>query len=129
MSKSLNHVSPQSKDEAYQHIEEILESGPFVPGTRAVHRAHFLYGLRWSQVGARISEMNDLGWQIVGVTLPESQWQNGIRTAYRLDGKPLTLKPARERQHWCEAKCGPRPTAKPQNLSAINLPLFTERPP
>jgi|SRR5215470_4579268 len=89
MSKRLNHISPQSKTEAYERVEAILESGPFVPGSRAVHRAHFLYALRWSQVGARISEMNDLGWQIAGVTLPERQWENGIRTAYRLDGKPL----------------------------------------
>lgn len=82
----------QSKAEAYQRVEAILEQGPFVPGTRAVHRGHFLYTLRWSQAGARISEMNDLGWKIASVNLPESKWDNGIRTAYRLDSKPLTVK-------------------------------------
>jgi hypothetical protein len=33
--------------------------------------------------------MNDLGWKISSITLPQSQWRNGIRTAYRLDSKPL----------------------------------------
>jgi len=32
--------------EAYQRIESILESGPFIPGTRAVHRAHPLQNER-----------------------------------------------------------------------------------
>jgi hypothetical protein len=92
MPKRLNHLYQQSKAEAYQRIEAILDEGPFVPGTHAVHRAYFLYGLRWSQAGARISEMNDLGWTITSLLLPESEWQSGVRTAYRLDSKPLRSK-------------------------------------
>lgn len=110
-----------SKAEAYQRIEAILERGPFVHGTRAVHRAHFLYALRWSQAGARISEMNDLGWQIASVTLPESQWQNGIRTAYRLDSKLLELKPLAESADWYERQAG-----KPGPRETDDLPLFAE---
>jgi hypothetical protein len=79
----------EGKAEAYHRIEQLLEVGPFVPGTRAVHRGYFLYSLRWSQAGARISEMNHLGWTIASVLLPENEWQSGVRTAYRLDGKPL----------------------------------------
>jgi hypothetical protein len=82
------HRSSESKIAAYQRVEAILEEGPFV-GTRVVHRAYFLYSLRWSQVGARIHEMNDAGWSIASVPLPESEWQSGIRTGYRLDSKPL----------------------------------------
>ena len=88
MSKQIYHLYQQSKAE-YQRIEAILDEGPFVPGTHAVHRAYFLYGLRWSQAGARISGMNDLGWTITSLLLPESEWQSGVRTAYRLDSKPL----------------------------------------
>lgn len=128
MSASVNHLTPQSKAQAYQRVEAILESGPFVPGTRAVHRARFLYVLRWSQAGARISEMNDLGWQIASVTLPENQWQSGIRTAYRLDSKPLRWKPVRESGDYHEANDGPHSSAKPkESSSAIDLPLFAER--
>jgi len=82
---------PKAKAEAYQRIEAILDEGPFVPGTRAVHRAYFLYSLRWSQAGARISEMNDLGWTITSILLPEDEWQSGVKTAYRLDSKPLRV--------------------------------------
>jgi hypothetical protein len=108
---------PKTRADAYQRIEAILDEGPFVAGTRAVHRAYFLYSLRWSQAGARISEMNDLGWTITGVLLPESEWQSGVRTGYRLDGKPLSLS-----EDWYERQTGkPRPApAKPLD----NLPLF-----
>src|SRR5262249_53882764 len=102
--KNLTHLSRQSKTEAYQRIEVILEHGPFVTGTRAVHRAYFLYTLRWSQAGARISEMNDLGWKVSSILLPGRDWQSGVRTAYRLDSKPL--KPPDD---WYE-----RQTAKPE---------------
>lgn len=82
---------PETKADANQRIETVLEEGPFVPGMgRAVHRGYFLCSLRWSQVGARISEMNDLGWSITSVFLPESEWQSGVRTAYRLDSRPLS---------------------------------------
>ena len=91
MSKSLKCISSRCKVEAYRRIETILQMGPFIPGTRVVHRAYFLYSLRWSQVGARIHEMNDTGWNIASVVLPESEWQSGIRTGYRLDSKPLPL--------------------------------------
>jgi hypothetical protein len=79
MFRSVNHPENQSKTEAYQRIEAILAVGPFLADTRAVHRAYFLYELRWSQVGARISEM------------PDSEWRSGVRTAYRLDSKPVRV--------------------------------------
>lgn len=116
MPRSVNQLPPQSNVEAYQRIEAILESGPFVCGTRAVHRAYFLYSLRWSQAGARICEMNKVGWQIVSITLSESEWKNGIRTAYRLDSKPLRPQCSCD---WYEGQQSRRrPTA------ADNLPLF-----
>ena len=87
--QKLPQHSLKSKTDTYQRIEAILEEGPFVPGTRVVHRAYFLYSMRWSQVGARIHGMNDAGWSIASVPLPESDWQSGIRTGYRLDSKPL----------------------------------------
>ena len=87
--QKLPQHSLESKTDTYQCIEATLEEGPFIPGTRVVHRAYFLYWLRWSQVGARIHEMNDAGWSIASVPLPESEWQSGIRTGYRLDSKPL----------------------------------------
>jgi hypothetical protein len=73
---------PKAKADAYQRIETILDEGPFVPGTRGVYRAYFLYALRWSQAGARISEMNDLSWTITSLLLTESDWQSNVRTAY-----------------------------------------------
>lgn len=109
---------PKAKAEAYQRIEAILDEGPFVLGTRAVHRGYFLYALHWSQAGARISEMNDLGWTIASVLLPESEWQSGVRTGYRLDGKPLSPS-----EDWYERQTGtPRP-APAKRLE--NLPLFS----
>lgn len=96
--------APQSKVEAYQRIEAILGAGPFVSGTKAVHGAHFLYTLFWSQFRARINEMNDAGWLITSVDLPRSQWIRGVRTAYRLDSKPL-----RPDGDWYEREHGPRP--------------------
>ena len=83
------NTSRKSNAETYERVQAILEEGPFLPGTRVVHRAYFLYSLRWSQVGARIHEMNDAGWSIASVFLPESDWQSGIKTGYRLDSKPL----------------------------------------
>ena len=109
---------PKTKADAYQRIESIREEGPFVPGLgRAVHRAYFLYSLKWSQVGVRISEMNDLGWLITSVFLPENEWQNGIRTAYRLDSRPL--QPSKDS---FETTYGPRP--KLQGPAMTDLPLF-----
>ena len=115
MSRSVNHLSQQRKAEAYQRIEAILDEGPFVPGTHAVHRAYFLYGLRWSQAGARISEMNDLGWTITSLMLPETEWQSGVRTAYRLDSKPL-----RPRQEPAESEY----MGRMRQERAAAMPLF-----
>ena len=96
MLKTVIPFSQQCKAEAYQRIEAILETGPFIPGIpRAVHGAHFVYTLKWAQARARISEMNDLGWVISSIELPKDQWRYGIRTGYRLDSKPLTLEPPR----------------------------------
>jgi hypothetical protein len=78
-------LRPETKADAYKRIEAILEKA----GATGVHRAHFVFDLRWSQAGARISEMNDLGWKISSIALPENQWRDGVRTAYRLDSKPL----------------------------------------
>lgn len=97
----------ESKADAYKRVEAILEKA----GPAGVHRAYFLYTLHWSQSGARISEMNDLGWVIVSVTLPKSQWQSGIRTKYVLRSKPLEVSSGRD---WYEDLKGkPRPAAHP----------------
>jgi hypothetical protein len=34
---------PKTKADTYQRIEAILDEGPFVPGTSAVHRAYFRF--------------------------------------------------------------------------------------
>lgn len=61
----------ESRAESYARIERILETGPYVL-PRIVHRAHFLYELFWSQAGARVCEMNGLGWVITSVDLPKN---------------------------------------------------------
>jgi hypothetical protein len=113
MAGSIKHFSEQSKAEAYQRIEQILERAephigyPCPRGT--VHRAWFLYEAHWSQIGARVSEMNDAGWTVTSVDLPKSQWVNAIKTAYRLDSKPL--KPGED---WYTIQTGqPRPSGHP----------------
>lgn len=97
---------PENRAESYAKIEKILETGPYVL-PRVVHRATFLHEPHWwSQAGARVSEMNDMGWIITSVELPKNLWRRGIRTGYRLDGKPL--KPG---QDWYVQKTGhERPT-------------------
>jgi len=97
--------------EVYQRIEKILESGPFVPGTsNLVHRAHFLYVLKWHQIAARIHSMNS-GWSIASVKLPKHLWRDGIETAYRLDSKPLEEE---SREDWFVHQTGkPRPSCNP----------------
>jgi hypothetical protein len=117
MPRRIKHFLSQDNRETYQRIEAILEEGPFVPGTHAVHRAYFLYGLRWSQVGARISEMNDLGWTVSSLMLPETEWQSGVRTAYRLDSKPL-----RPRQEPAESEY----MRRMRQEQAAAVPLFSE---
>jgi hypothetical protein len=93
----------ETRAEAYKRIEAILEKA----GTAGVHRAYFLYALRWSQSGARISEMNDLGWSIESVTLPKGEWAHGIRTKYILRSKPLEVAPGED---WYQKLKGrPRP--------------------
>jgi len=98
MADSIKHFSEQSKAEAYQRIEQILERAEPHIGypcpRRTVHRAWFLYEAHWSQIGARVSEMNDAGWTVTSVDLPKSQWVNAIKTAYRLDSKPLKPRPS-----------------------------------
>jgi hypothetical protein len=79
----------------------------------------------WSQASARISEMNDLGWQIASITLPKSRWRNGIRTAYRLDSKPLQIaSPVKEKRLSAESNYTQRVRAD----DARPLPLFAETP-
>jgi hypothetical protein len=107
----------QSHFDSYKRIEAILEKA----GPAGVHRAYFLYDLKWSQHGARITEMNDLGWDIQPVRLPKSQWINGIKTKYVLRSKPLEVAPG---QDWYVRTTGQeRPSSTPADL----LPLFTER--
>ena len=52
MSRSVIHPCPQSKAEAYQRVEAILESGPFVTGTRAFTKSGEP-GIGISQIGPR----------------------------------------------------------------------------
>lgn len=95
----------ESRADAYKRIESILEKA----GSAGVHRSYFLYTLHWSQHGARITEMNDLGWVIESVPLPESQWVHGVRTKYVLRSKPLA-----PGEDWYVQKTGhARPSAHP----------------
>jgi hypothetical protein len=64
--------------------------------------------------------MNDLGWTITSILLSKSEWQSGVRTAYRLDSKPL-----KPREDWYDRQTGmPRPPAKPEESDAELGPLF-----
>lgn len=99
----LSKPAGESRADAYKRIEAVLEKA----GPAGVHRAYFLYTLHWSQSGARISEMNDLGWLIESVTLPKSQWQAGIRTKYVLRSKPLEVGAGKD--WFVELKGRPRP--------------------
>jgi hypothetical protein len=115
MVSTVNYFDTQSKAESYRRIEAVLENA----GSAGVHRAYFLYTLCWSQAGARISEMNDLGWVIESVSLPKSQWTRGIRTKYVLRSKPLEVAPGED---WYEKLKGrKRVTAEP-------LPDFELKP-
>jgi len=67
-------MSESAKHDQYKQIESILDGA----GAAGVHRAVFLYEYHWSQIGARIHEMNDAGWFIESVPLPRSQWLHGV---------------------------------------------------
>jgi hypothetical protein len=116
MPRTVNGLPPQGKKDAYQRIESILESA----GKAGIHRAHFLYELHWSQVGARVKEMNDAGWFIESVPLPPEQQIHGIRTKYVLRSKPLTPE-----QDWYECATGRKRGEPVQLKSASDLPLFS----
>jgi hypothetical protein len=88
-----------SRFDTYKRIEAILERA----GPAGVHKAYFLYDLRWPQHQARICEMNKLGWNIESVHLPKSQWVSGIQTKYVLRSKPLEVAPG---QDWYERQTG-----------------------
>lgn len=114
---TLNHFSSQSKAEAYQRIEAILEKA----GSAGVHRAYFLYDLFWSQIQARLNEMNRLGWNVESVSLPKSEWVHGIKTKYVLRSKPLEIAPG---QDWYEVlKRRPRGS---EDSHVTAGPLFAE---
>lgn len=104
------------RSESYQRVESILEKA----GTEGVHRAHFLYDLHWSQIAARVSEMNDLGWVIESVHLPKHEWRNGIETKYILRSKPLQAG-----EDWYTHKTGkPRaPLAQPDPYSLFGTAI------
>lgn len=106
--------SPDRSFDAYKRIEAILEKA----GPDGVHKAHFLYDLRWPQHHARICEMNDLGWNIESVHLPKSQWISGIQTKYVLRSKPLEVAPG---QDWYEIRFRKK---RPGSSSAEIGPLF-----
>ena len=113
-----NGFAPQreKRSEAYRRIEALLEKA----GPAGVHRAYFLYTLHWSQIGARISEMNDAGWVIRSVELPRSQWSNGIKTKYVLDSKPLQAG-----QDWYVHATGQSRPSVPVPATS-DMPLFRE---
>jgi hypothetical protein len=113
----LNYLTSQSKAEAYQRIESILEKA----GSAGVHRAHFLYTLFWSQIQARVHEMNRLGWLIESVPLPKSEWQHSIRTKYILRAKPLEVASG---QDWYEVLKGRPRGSEDSHVTAG--PLFAE---
>src|SRR5437899_1083005 len=115
-SKSAYRNAIDSHADSYQRIESILEKA----GAAGVHRAYFLYTLCWSQAGARISEMNDLGWRIRSVHLPQSQWVKGVKTKYVLESKPLEVAPGED---WYEKLKG-HPRISEKQEVAVDLPLF-----
>lgn len=94
-------MSESAKHDQYKQIESILDGA----GAAGVHRAVFLYEYHWSQIGARIHEMNDAGWFIESVPLPRSQWLHGVKTKYVLRSRPL-----RSGEDWYERLHGPRPS-------------------
>lgn len=104
-------IAAESKQDSYKRIESILEKA----GADGVHRAYFLYTLYWSQVQARITEMNELGWVIESVNLPKSQWVRGIRTKYVLRSKPLEVAPGED--WYVKLKGKPRPGWQPRPFS------------
>ena len=97
--------------DAYHKIESILEKA----GAAGVHKGYFVYTLHWSQIAARITEMNQLGWRIRSETLPQKEWINGIRTQYHLDGKPLEVGPGED--WYVKLKGKPRPGWQPRPFS------------
>ncbi len=108
-------IVAESRQDSYKGIESILGNA----GAAGVHRAYFLYTLFWSQAGARINEMNRLGWDIQSVPVPKSEWVRGIKTKYVLRSKPLEVSPSED---WFQKLKGrPRPSAEP-------LPDFELKP-
>jgi hypothetical protein len=108
-------IAAESRQDCYKRIESILENA----GAAGTHRAYFLYTLFWSQAGARINEMNHLGWNIESISLPKSEWVRGIRTKYVLRSKPLEVAPG---QDWYEVLKG-RPRGSEDNHATAG-PLF-----
>ncbi len=108
-------MAAEFRQDSYKRIESILEKA----GAPGVHRAHFLYDLFWSQAGARINEMNHLGWDIQSVPLPKSEWVRGIKTKYVLRSKPLEAPPGLDRYEVLKGK--PRGS---EDNSASPGPLF-----
>jgi hypothetical protein len=102
-------IQSPDKADAYKRIEQPLEkAGPAASTART-------FSMPWSQVQARIHEMNELGWTIESVNLPKHQWQHGIRTANVLRSKPLEVAPGED--WYSKLKGKPRPGWQPRPFS------------
>jgi hypothetical protein len=109
--KKIPQFASRGNPESYKRVEEILDRGPFLDGTRIVHRAYFVRDLGWIQAGSRITEMNRLGWVISSIPLPKHLHRNGIETGYRLDSKLLEQASGED---WFVRQTGkPRPSEHP----------------
>jgi hypothetical protein len=114
MDYKINHSARQSKTQAYQRIESVLEAA----GADGVHGSYFVYALFWPQFRARIHEMNALGWKIQSVDLPKREWLRGIRTKYVLLSKPLEVAPNED--WYVKLKGKPRPSPDTSDLPLFN---------
>jgi hypothetical protein len=87
-------------------------------GTVGVSKATLLYEKHWSQVAARISELEDDGFQI-----KHAKREGETYVRYILESEPLELKPP-EKSDWYERTTGkPRTQSAPEKVS--DLPLFS----
>ena len=88
-------------------------------GPGGVSRESLIFEYRWTQCGARIDELQDMGYTI------RHDSRHGERfVRYVLESEPLELKPLPSVSDWYAEKFGARPTTTTPELTA-DLPLFS----
>lgn len=114
MGHTVNHFEPQSKSHqgapsfAATQRDKILEllrqAGP-----RGVSREDLIFRYRWTQAGARIFELEQMGFVIRHDSRPGQRF-----ITYVLESEPLELKPLPSGVDWYEQQTGkPRPSSHP----------------